>query len=389
MYSFKANRTLLPCFIESALALLHERENALNLSMDRSKEDKSNFIFKCVKDSERKHLISTSSTDSSEEICDQINENLALESSPQSSSSNVANLINANESDKKGFTFFYQAEDGQHIYLHNINVRMLLKEYSSLEFAPQTITAKLVEIERVSMTDVLRKRLRYLQHLPLTCEFNVVELDFSHIVSKEILVQFEDEIKKRKQNRNRKARDERRREKRIEQEENRKLGKYPQATYNLSSTDQFPVYNPDDFLSLSPPKEGLVENAGLISDDLNSNNISEASVHYADTLPPEDKSIPTTSFAQMLRVGPKNFSPVPKETKPAVVGPVPAYRDRDSDDDEGTPAPEFHQSFSDAIQAALNSVTLQDSSGNQNVSKKKKKGKKHQLLFTTSMCRNK
>jgi len=167
------------------------------------------------------------------------------------------------------------------------------------------------------------------------------------------------------------------------------LEKYPQATYNLSSTDQFPVYNPDDFLSLSPPKEGLVENAGLISDDLNSNNISEASVHYADTLPPEDKSIPTTSFAQMLRVGPKNFSPVPKETKPAVVGPVPAYRDRDSDDDEGTPAPEFHQSFSDAIQAALNSVTLQDSSGNQNVSKKKKKGKKHQLLFTTSMCRNK
>lgn len=46
------------------------------------------------------------------------------------------------------------AEDGQHIYLHNINVRMLVKEYGSLDNAPPIIKAKIVEIESVSMTEV-------------------------------------------------------------------------------------------------------------------------------------------------------------------------------------------------------------------------------------------
>ncbi|XP_042913017.1 E3 ubiquitin-protein ligase RNF10 isoform X2 [Parasteatoda tepidariorum] len=65
---------------------------------------------------ERKHLISTSSTESYEEL--------------------------------------HETEDGQHICIHNINVKMLLKEYGSLEFAPETITTKLVEVERVAMTEV-------------------------------------------------------------------------------------------------------------------------------------------------------------------------------------------------------------------------------------------
>ncbi|XP_071033345.1 E3 ubiquitin-protein ligase RNF10 isoform X2 [Parasteatoda tepidariorum] len=372
------------CFIESAFTLIHEREIALNQNVDQLKEliSRSNGNVP-----ERKHLISTSSTESYEEL-HEINGNLKFGMSQQHGICD-ASMNSISDCERKGVTFFYQAEDGQHIYMHNINVKMLLKEYGSLEFAPETITAKLVEIERVTMTEVLRKRLRYLQHLPLTCEFNTAELDFSSVVSKETMSQFEGEVLKRKHMRIRKARDERRREKMIEREENKKLGKYPKATYNLSSIDQFPVYNPEDYLSNSPPKE-TIQKADLSGEEDNSNIIDEESACSYPAIP-ENQHVPTTSFAQMLKVGPKSFSQSAKEVKPRVVTPIQEcrYVNTDEEDDEGTPAPEFHQSFSDAIQAALNSVSLQDHADVKSVSKKKKKGKKQQLLFTTSMCRTK
>ena len=52
------------------------------------------------------------------------------------------------------YCHFFLAEDGQHIYMHNLNVRMLVKEYGSLENAPPIIKAKIVEIDSVSMTEV-------------------------------------------------------------------------------------------------------------------------------------------------------------------------------------------------------------------------------------------
>ncbi|XP_042913045.1 E3 ubiquitin-protein ligase RNF10-like [Parasteatoda tepidariorum] len=97
--------------MESAFTLLHERDIALNQNVDQLKE----LIYRSNGNvPERKHLISTSSAESYEELP--------------------------------------ETEDGQHICIHNINVKMLLKEYCSLEFAPET--TKLVEIERVTMTEV-------------------------------------------------------------------------------------------------------------------------------------------------------------------------------------------------------------------------------------------
>ncbi|KAJ8967110.1 hypothetical protein NQ314_003083 [Rhamnusium bicolor] len=81
--------------------------------------------------------------------------------------------------------------DGQHIYLHAINARMLEHTYGSLEFGPKAITGKILEKEGGSMTEELRKRLRYLQHLPVTCQFEVAEIQLRQpLVKKETLEQF-------------------------------------------------------------------------------------------------------------------------------------------------------------------------------------------------------
>lgn len=84
--------------------------------------------------------------------------------------------------------FFSLASDGQHIYLHAINARMLEHTYGSLEMAPKIITGKIVEKEGGSMTEELRNRLRYLQHLPVTCQFEVAEIQLREpIISRETL----------------------------------------------------------------------------------------------------------------------------------------------------------------------------------------------------------
>lgn len=48
------------------------------------------------------------------------------------------------------------AEDGQHIYLHSLNARCMVHTYGSWEKCPERITAKIIELEAVSMNQVYR-----------------------------------------------------------------------------------------------------------------------------------------------------------------------------------------------------------------------------------------
>lgn len=86
------------------------------------------------------------------------------------------------------YFYFYQSRDGQPLYLHSINIRMLQMMYGSLDRAPHVIGGKIVQKEVCSMTEELRKRLKYLQHLPVTSQFEVAELSLgSELVSEEVL----------------------------------------------------------------------------------------------------------------------------------------------------------------------------------------------------------
>lgn len=45
----------------------------------------------------------------------------------------------------KSTFYFYQASNGAHIYLHALNVQMLVHEYGALENCPHILRAKVVE----------------------------------------------------------------------------------------------------------------------------------------------------------------------------------------------------------------------------------------------------
>uniref|UniRef100_A0AAQ6AF28 E3 ubiquitin-protein ligase RNF10 n=1 Tax=Amphiprion ocellaris TaxID=80972 RepID=A0AAQ6AF28_AMPOC len=238
--------------------------------------------------------------------------------------------------------FLPPADDCQQMFLHPVNVRCLLREYGSLEASPDSITATVVEIE-------IRRRHRYLAHLPLTCEFSICELALQPpVLSKETLDTFADDLEKRKRLRQKKARDEKRREKRIEIEENKKQGKYPEVHIGLENLQHFPAFGspphnssppiqpdftfaPPSPLSSSPSSDGMrfpslnVSSpiVGSVEDDSHCMSFAQVCMHYV------------LSHADKL------------------LAPPAADSDGESDGSDRVPVPSFQNSFSQAFEQAL------------------------------------
>ena len=141
---------------------------------------------------------------------------------------------------KKETFYFYQSADGQPLFLHALNFEMLVAEFGSAENCPRSISGKIMEKDSEVMTEQLRDKLRYLRHLPVTQHFEVAELDpRSFGLEKETLALFEAQIEERKRKRMRKAREEKRREKKIMIEEDKLMGRYPGAGKSLRIESEF------------------------------------------------------------------------------------------------------------------------------------------------------
>ncbi|KAF7694866.1 RING finger protein 10 [Silurus meridionalis] len=417
------------CFIQSALLQLQEREDGL---LKRSVPDKTGVDGADLRNLSLtdRHLDSTapdvaiSKLTSSKPILqyasafdDQIVETTEelLEVTPQQEvAEGVEQVLDgpgeealtseagSQQNSQHGpYYYFYQAEDGQQMFLHPVNVRCLVREYGSLENSPQSISATVVEIEGHTVNEDVRRRHRYLSHLPLTCEFSICELNLQPpVLSKETLDSFLDDLERRRRARQKKARDEKRREKRIEMEENRKQGKYPEVHIGLENLQQFPAFGspPQDcppglnpefvFGPLTPLSCSPVSDVAMFpSLNGNSQSFSVGSM---------EEDPPCMSFAQMLRDGKARADvwPKPPPKKDAFLAPPVADSDGESDGSDRVPVPSFQNSFSQAVEAALLQLdnkppvkaeappTTDEKGG-------KKKKKKQKLLFSTSMVHTK
>ena len=118
---------------------------------------------------------------------------------------------------------FYFYEALLHYYLSPLDIRILKAAFGDFSSFPTTI---LPRVERVStghiVDDELRRRAKYLSHLPQGCEVGFLECDWTEIVSPEVLKGFEVEIeRRRKKNREKEIREEKERM-RAEKEEDDK-----------------------------------------------------------------------------------------------------------------------------------------------------------------------
>lgn len=231
-------------FVQQALILLEEREK--NVRAQFNNENRVDDIGNAMKLDTTKlpstssaKMIPQSSTPSSDDSDDFI-----VDVNGELASKDIDNVpINAEISEN--CFYFYQSNDGQHLYLHSINVRMLQAMFGTLKNAPKSISGRILQKESYSMTEELRKRLKYLQHLPVTCQFDVVEIELSSptIISESINSEFEDELKQRQKKREKRAREERKRETHINRENERRIGKIIQSVANIdvSSVHEFPT----------------------------------------------------------------------------------------------------------------------------------------------------
>ena len=107
--------------------------------------------------------------------------------------------------------YFYSAPP--HLYLSPLDIRILKTKYGSFSQFPSTL---LPRVEHIStghvVDDAMRKRAKYLGHLPRGCVVSFLECDWTDIVSADTLEAFKGDIeRRRKRNRDKATQEERER----------------------------------------------------------------------------------------------------------------------------------------------------------------------------------
>ncbi|XP_034483514.1 RING finger protein 10 [Drosophila innubila] len=223
-------------FIQQALLTLNERCDKLGLEPEEQPQQQQQLPLQLVEEEQQVKILDI------DEKPDDASVSSLGEASSCSSSYN--NNQNNNIHNTNKYYYFYQSNDGQNIYLHPLNVKMLQACYGTLDLAPVLIKAPIIQKDHHSMDEEHRRKFTCLGHLPLTCQFAVVEVELQPpIIAGSILKLFKDDLLHRKKERQRREREERKREKHINEINDRQMGKLiaSAANLNLSSTHEFPT----------------------------------------------------------------------------------------------------------------------------------------------------
>ncbi|XP_053625855.1 E3 ubiquitin-protein ligase RNF10 [Plodia interpunctella] len=129
-------------------------------------------------------------------------------------SNDSVNVINDIDKENQAkYFYFYQAEDGQQIFLNSLNVRILNASWGALAAAPPIVRGRVLHRETLPLSEQTRKHMPYTAHLPLHCSFDIVELDLQPpYVTTGALNNFAEELDRRARIRAQQLRSERRRE---------------------------------------------------------------------------------------------------------------------------------------------------------------------------------
>ncbi|RVX68430.1 hypothetical protein B0A52_07430 [Exophiala mesophila] len=158
--------------------------------------------------------------------------------------------------------YFYHALPN--FFLSPLDIRILKTAFGDFSAFPSTI---LPRVERISTGHIvdedLRKRAKYMAHLPYGCEVTFLECDWTDIISPVILDQFQEDIaRRRKRNHDKEAREERdrlRAEKREEDERwssarRRRSISVPES---FNESDFRPLIDHDTHANSSPGESAL------------------------------------------------------------------------------------------------------------------------------------
>ena len=142
--------------------------------------------------------------------------------------------------------YFYNALPN--FYLSPLDIRILKTAFGDFSSFPSSL---LPRVEHIStghvVDDDLRKRAKYLAHLPYGCEVSFLECDWTDVISSTILEQYTDDIlRRRKKNHEKEAREERDRLRAEKLEDDKRLAsirrRRPSIVEKSFSRNRFPAF---------------------------------------------------------------------------------------------------------------------------------------------------
>lgn len=104
--------------------------------------------------------------------------------------------------------YFYQAATGQPIFLQPLDIRILKSHFGTYQSMPDTIEVAVEGADEGSMNDELRRRCKWLSHLPVASDVVFVEADLGAIVPRKALEPYATALRQRRTKRRNKARKE-------------------------------------------------------------------------------------------------------------------------------------------------------------------------------------
>ncbi|THH20512.1 hypothetical protein EW146_g862 [Bondarzewia mesenterica] len=119
--------------------------------------------------------------------------------------------------------YFYQAASGMPIFLHPLDIKVLNAHFNGYASFPDTITVRVEAYNEGSVNDDLRKRCKYLAHMPEGADVVFIEADLTGVVGAGGLRNFEGALKTRRARREGKGKKDDRARARAEEREREKL----------------------------------------------------------------------------------------------------------------------------------------------------------------------
>ncbi|THH33397.1 hypothetical protein EUX98_g787 [Antrodiella citrinella] len=119
--------------------------------------------------------------------------------------------------------YYYQAASGLPIYLHPLDIKILLSHFSHYSTFPDTITVRVESFAESTVNEDLRKRCKYLSHLPEGADVVFVESDLESVVGQSGLKNFERALSMRRSRRDLKNRKDDKARARAEERDKEKL----------------------------------------------------------------------------------------------------------------------------------------------------------------------
>ncbi|KAL6720114.1 hypothetical protein ACLMJK_002035 [Lecanora helva] len=266
--------------------------------------------------------------------------------------------------------YFYEAL--LHYYLSPLDIRILKAAFGEFASFPTTI---LPRVERIStghiVDDDLRRRTRYLAHLPHGCEVGFLECDWTDVVPGEVLKEFLPEIeRRRKRNWEKEVREEKERARAEKEEDDKRWA----AARRRRTAPLEEVISEADFQPL--PEPSAVDLAAASSSPPWSSSRPLAGSSFASLASPS-----TSPDAPRTIWGTRIAAPVSPALAPVTDEHEPSENDGWLQDWEKDLLQE--EELVDQLEASM-LETSNPKAGSGNVSGKKKKGKKITLMSTNA-----